>query len=101
MVKRILFILKRYPQISETYIHEEIASVRKTHPTKIVSLYNVDKQRSNHYEYQLVAFEAANFVDVMDQVVNDFQPDVLHTHYMVMLPSSLVNPQSLSIFLLL
>jgi glycosyltransferase involved in cell wall biosynthesis len=98
---RILYFIAKYPQFSETYMHEEIAAVADDFDLKIVT-YNATKfPRAQSFPYEVVeyadpclvyapfhkidvAFRSPTqreFLRRIDGIIDDFQPTVLHAHY--------------------
>ena len=98
---RVLFVLGRYPEYSETYMHEEMVAVSETCEIKIVSYLVVNNPRKNPLPYTLVEYNDAcinwgdfnrvnvdltneaqgEFLYEMATVIEAFRPDVLHGHY--------------------
>lgn len=78
MSMRILMLLRRYPQLSETYIETEIRAVSARHAVKIVSLGVADLPARTHHAYVQVA---ADDTERIVAEVEQFHPDVLHGHY--------------------
>ncbi|MFI4920907.1 MAG: glycosyltransferase [Gammaproteobacteria bacterium] len=76
---RILYLLREYPQISQTYIKTELEAVRERYDVKVLSLQVADIAEPRHLPFQLTP--------AMDQtlaVIKEFKPRLLHTHYMIM-----------------
>jgi glycosyltransferase involved in cell wall biosynthesis len=74
---RVLYILHHFPQISETYIRSEIEALQDGYDLRIVSLNRADYPYSNHAPFCLT-----DDPSVIEQIIDDFQPDVLHTHWL-------------------
>jgi len=74
---RVLYVLKNFPQMSETYIKTEIAAVKQCCEIKIVSTKaaNLPAQRYEPYE-RLTELAAIR------EIIEDFRPDVLHSHWL-------------------
>ena len=73
---RILYILSSYPVLSETYMHEEIKSIRKYYNIKIVVLKSDECiNRKNYFSHEFV--ELKN----IGKVIEEFNPDIIHTHW--------------------
>lgn len=78
MSLRILILLRRYPQLSETYIETEIRMVSVRHTVKVVSLGIADLPARTHHPY--VHVTADNTERIVAEI-EQFHPDVLHGHY--------------------
>lgn len=81
MRKRVLYLLDRYPQLSETYIKVEIEAVRSRYDIRVVALDSADLPYRNHSPFELFRDGAQ-----LTRIVREFRPDVLHTHYMTTQP---------------
>ncbi|MES2464738.1 MAG: hypothetical protein V4671_29595 [Armatimonadota bacterium] len=80
---RILYILSEYPQLSETYIQTEIDAVKDDYELRIISTRTANFTYKNHDPYEIVS-EAEN--EKLIQVIEDFKPDVIHSHWMGISP---------------
>ncbi len=98
---RALCFIVRYPEFSETYIHEEIRSLRKDHEVQIITyrLSKVPRKQPFPYKfvpyldtcpvygsYQKIDREFTNlsqrwFLHQVGKVIEEFRPDVMHGHY--------------------
>ena len=74
---RVLFLLKEYPQISQTYIKNEIEALEDDYEIGIVTRKGPDIPFANHRPHSF-ASEMEEFV----AAVEAFKPDLLHTHYL-------------------
>lgn len=78
---RILYIVRNYPAISETYVHEEIASLWNEYNIKIISIGSKAKvTRKNFFPYE------QHSVKELDQAIQEFQPHIMHTHWLTHAP---------------
>jgi hypothetical protein len=77
MPLKILYILSEYPQLSQTYIQTEVKEVSKTHFVKIISL-SVPNTPSTEY----FPFVLANTPKEVFEIIDEFKPNFLHTHYL-------------------
>jgi glycosyltransferase involved in cell wall biosynthesis len=77
----VLYILDRFPQLSETYIKVEIEALRGDYDLRIVSLRPADLPYRNHHPFEHVTSKQQ-----LDAIVREFRPEVLHTHYVTTLP---------------
>lgn len=74
---RVLFLLKEYPQISQTYIKNEIEALADDYEIRIVTRKGPDIAYRNHRPHSF-----AQDMDDFLAEVRDFRPDILHTHYL-------------------
>lgn len=79
MGRRILYFLERYSQISETYIENELRALSPGTTVRIASLKAPDLPCEQRLPYQIV-----RHVSELETIIEDFKPDILHTHYMTM-----------------
>jgi hypothetical protein len=77
--KRVLYILVHYPQISETYIENEICQVEPRCELKILALNPPNLSYRSHHAYTQVASR-----EQFAREVRAFRPDVIHGHYTVL-----------------
>jgi Glycosyl transferase 4-like domain len=71
-----MYILKNYPQSSETYIKTEIEAVRELCEIKIISTKHANLPAKNHEPYRYV-----EDLSLMREAIEEFRPDVLHSHW--------------------
>lgn len=76
---RVLFVLERYPQLSETYIKAEVEALLPAWDVQIISLKRVDHPDPERQPFYHVADSGA-----LLRAVRDLRPQVLHTHYLHM-----------------
>lgn len=74
---RVLYVLKNFPQMSETYIKTEIEAVKEYCDVKIVSTKAANLPAQKHEPYEQVTELAA-----IVEIIQDFRPDVLHSHWL-------------------
>ena len=80
---RVLAILSRYPQLSETYISTELRTLWPKHDVSIIGLGSPDLPQANHFPYQTIGrHDAARLIEAARGVA----PQVLHTHYLFQAP---------------
>lgn len=77
MKPRVLYVLVQYPQLSETYIRTEIEAIKAVVDLKIVSFAEADYPYAGYVPYDLIASRAE-----LQDVIDRFRPDVLHTHWL-------------------
>ena len=73
---RVMYILKNYPQISETYIKTEIEAVREVCDVRIIATKRANMPAKNHEPYRYTEDLGA-----ICEAIEEFQPDVLHSHW--------------------
>jgi hypothetical protein len=71
-----MYILKNYPQISETYIKTEIEAVREVCDVRIIATKRANMPAKNHEPYRYT-----EDLGVICEAIEEFQPDVLHSHW--------------------
>lgn len=76
--KRILYLLRRYPQISETYVETELRHVWDRYDVKVIALGPADSPRKSHKPYELIPAEDK---ERLANAILAFAPDVVHGHY--------------------
>jgi hypothetical protein len=79
---KVLYFLYQYPQISQTYIENEIAALGGDCDVTIVAAKPADATYRNHRPFQSVASAEA----VLDLVRRE-KFDVMHTHWMLNVPA--------------
>jgi glycosyltransferase involved in cell wall biosynthesis len=90
-----------YPAFSETYMHEEIRSLREQFEIKIITYRKSTRQRLRAWEYTRIEYKdpclvyspieeinqdfndpsQLEFLRRVDAVIEEFKPDVMHGHY--------------------
>ena len=99
---RVLYFMFRYPNFSETYMHEEIRSVLRECDVRIISCDESNRPRRDPFKYEVLRYpgkcpvyaridqvdrtfetpESQVFLRKIDAIVEEFRPDVLHAHYL-------------------
>ncbi|GEM_PF-870137 len=86
---RILFLLTRYPQLSETYIKNEIEALKHDYEIKVISFESSNLRFKNQYPYEIIKVKGNTMSDeIVDEdgklrhAIEAFRPDILHTHYL-------------------
>ncbi|WP_206675046.1 glycosyltransferase family protein [Alteripontixanthobacter muriae] len=72
-----MFLLKEYPQISQTYIKNEIEALEDQYEISIVTRKGPDIPYINHRDHCF-----ADNLGQFREAAEDFKPDILHTHYL-------------------
>jgi hypothetical protein len=84
--RKVLYLLKTYPQISQTYVKNEINSLLSQHEIKIVAPKQAETPDPDHQSYQVLSDSEAIL-----NVIKEFRPDVIHTHYLYLQTLELVQ----------
>src|SRR5262245_53127870 len=79
---RVLYLVHHFPQISETYIRSEIEAVEDECDIRVISLHEADLAYKNHVPYQVTEDPA-----VIREQIDEFRPDVLHSHWLDQVPT--------------
>jgi hypothetical protein len=72
---RVLLVLNQYPQIGQTQIKNEIEALERDYEIMIAARRGPDVAYQDHRPYQLLDHRE----DLL-ALVNEFRPDILHTH---------------------
>ncbi|MGH9197520.1 MAG: glycosyltransferase, partial [Acidimicrobiia bacterium] len=75
--KRIMYILRVFPQTSETYIKSEIEAVRGDYDLKVISMDEPDLPCDTD-----MPFERLTEPEPIREAIEDFKPHVLHAHWL-------------------
>jgi hypothetical protein len=79
MNRRVMYILATYPQISQTYIRAELRALSRDSDIKIVVDHPPNLPYEDHMPYEIISEE-----DGLLRAIEEFRPDVIHTHYLHM-----------------
>ena len=79
---RVMYILREFPQISQTYIKSEIEAVLDDYEISVISLRKVDIPYKNHVPYRFMDDPATT-----REAVEEFRPQILHSHYLIETPN--------------
>jgi hypothetical protein len=74
-------MLQEYPQLSETYIYNEIENVSHLYELQIFAVSQANLPYRNHRSYS-VGSDAPQ--KVLDQLAKIYNPEIIHFHYMTM-----------------
>ncbi|HTF92032.1 MAG TPA: glycosyltransferase [Verrucomicrobiae bacterium] len=74
---RVMYVLKNYPQMSETYIKTEIEAVRPYCEISIVSTRKANLPAREHEPYRYLDDSSR-----IREAIEEFRPDVLHSHWL-------------------
>lgn len=75
---RVLALLQRYPQLSETYIRTELESLKEDHALEILGCQPVDLPDPDHLPFEFTE----TWHDILN-AIRAFKPRVIHSHYLV------------------
>lgn len=75
---RVLVVLERYPQLSETYISTELRALWPKHELSIIAQRPADLPQTTYLPYELVGNDVAKLLNS----ARSFRPDVIHGHYL-------------------
>lgn len=98
---RVLYLIARYPNFSETYMHEEIRSLIDRYDIKIITYGVSPHPRRDPFPYEVVRYKDSDlvygpisrvnrdfdsraqkaFLKKVDAIIDAFAPDVMHAHY--------------------
>jgi hypothetical protein len=74
---RVMYIVKKFPQISETYIKTEIEAVRDQCEVRVIATKKAAMPCKNH-----VPFRHTDDPAVIREAIEEFRPHVLHSHWL-------------------
>jgi hypothetical protein len=73
---KVLYIVERYPQLSETYIRAELDALKDDFEIKIVTTRKADYHETEYRDYHHISDEEEIF-----RLIDKYRPDVIHSHY--------------------
>lgn len=73
---RVLYVLWQFPQISQTYVHSELDALKPHYECRVVATADAPLPPRRHHP-----FERIPNVDRLNQIIAEFKPQILHTHY--------------------
>lgn len=76
---RVLYYLAHYPQISETYILSELEAIVDTWDVQVIG-----RAPASHPAKSPAPYEIIEDLGAVAEAIQDFKPDVLHTHWLEM-----------------
>ncbi|HUD50176.1 glycosyltransferase [Parvibaculum sp.] len=78
MKRRVLYVVHEFPQISQTYILNEIIALEQDYDIRVVALEEPDIPiETDHKAYVTKRFNR------IVEIAQEFRPDVLHSHYVL------------------
>ena len=81
--KRILYLLKDYPQLSQTYVEAELRALKDRYEIKIIPYDRSNVEYNNHQPYEHIPYQMR---DKFVEAIQSFKPDILHGHYTYLTP---------------
>jgi len=82
---RILCLLWHYPQLSEQYMETELRALSRDHDLCVVSLHDSDPSLIGYRDH--LPYRVARDFASLAAIAEEFQPDVLHGHWLMVLPA--------------
>ncbi|MBW4647120.1 MAG: hypothetical protein KME06_00235 [Kastovskya adunca ATA6-11-RM4] len=73
----VMYIIRGYPQISQTYVKTELEAIHDDYDVTIVSRKPSNVPYQNHFPYHHLTKQ-----DAIRELVEQVKPDVIHTHYL-------------------
>lgn len=74
---RVMYIVRNFPQISQTYIRSEIEALQDEYEIAVVTLTNPNVPYRRHVPFRQISDPAE-----VREAIAEFRPDVLHSHYL-------------------
>jgi glycosyltransferase involved in cell wall biosynthesis len=74
---RVLYVVREFPQLSQTYVKAEIEALGDGYELAILSMKPANRMYENHHP-----FSALETVDQAVEFGQEFKPDVIHGHYL-------------------
>jgi glycosyltransferase involved in cell wall biosynthesis len=78
---RILYILRQYPQISETYIQSEMDALKDDYDLKIISRLKIEGRNTSYIGH--LPYSTIQDGNEIVSIIRSFKPHVLHTHWAI------------------
>ena len=76
---KVLYLLHRYPQISQTYIENERRILAETHELRIVAFNAAYNFLNDPAEYTIIPRDSSV---ALQEIIRDFKPDIIHGHWL-------------------
>ncbi|MEA2720183.1 MAG: hypothetical protein QOJ39_2047 [Candidatus Eremiobacteraeota bacterium] len=74
---RVMYIVRNFPQISQTYIRSEIEALQADYEISVITLTNPNVPYTRCVPFRMMSDPAEVW-----EAIEDFRPDVLHSHYL-------------------
>ena len=94
-MKRVLYLVEEYPQISETYIKTEIEQVKQRYEVSVACTRPANLPYENHVPYEILRNMSR---ESLADLVKRHKPDIVHGHYFHMSPMLLALAQEAGTF---
>lgn len=78
---RVLYVVKAYPQLSQTYISAEVRAVSSEYDVQICAF-----KHAPHPDTEGLPYHKVSCVDDVVELCRQLRPDILHSHWMTMGP---------------
>ncbi|MGB1884982.1 MAG: hypothetical protein ACPHUF_13835, partial [Gammaproteobacteria bacterium] len=85
MKPKVMYVLRQYPQISETYVQTEIDAVSDEFEVIVIAIQDSKKNGNTPYRNHN-PYLALNDINQIGNAIEMFKPTVLHTHWLLSLP---------------
>jgi hypothetical protein len=82
----VLYLLRRYPQISESYIETELRAVSASDDISVIALGHADLPSTEHHDFEIISLDDDA---ALAAAIADFEPHVVHGHYVHHAPALL------------
>jgi glycosyltransferase involved in cell wall biosynthesis len=76
---RVLYLLQEYPQVSETYIANELEALWQSCDIRIVARTHASASYEDHFPFTVIAKEDH---ETLAALAAEFRPDIVHAHYL-------------------
>ena len=76
---RVLYIVREYPQISQTYIKAEIEAIQERYEPRVVTLGPANTAEPRH-----LPFTVTSQRQKIMEIIREFRPQVIHCHYLIL-----------------
>ena len=74
---RVMYIVRNFPQVTQTYIKNEIQALAGDHDISLISLTHPNVPYRRHIPFQQIGDPA-----LIREQIEEFRPQVLHSHYL-------------------
>jgi hypothetical protein len=74
---RVMYLVRNFPQVTQTYIRNEIEALKGDHDIRLISLTRPNVPYRRHIPFEQIADPA-----LIRERIEEFRPHVLHSHYL-------------------
>lgn len=74
---RVMYLVRNFPQVTQTYIKNEIQALQADHDISLISLTHPNAPYRRHIPFQQISDPA-----LIREQIEEFRPHVLHSHYL-------------------